>query len=179
MDHRKGGGCAGGGLLPTEVRPRSGAAPEPSARGAVSRGAGVVCRPAHGDHSRLNLHVMLRALPTSVRTARRFVRQVLAEVGLEQLADSAEPIASELVTNSVNAVAGGVSWVTVSVYVGEARVRLEVWDQSPVEPVRRAAGLDENGRGLEIVEALCTRWGCRWPEVGGKSVWCELTTGPR
>lgn len=178
MDHRMGGGCASGGVLPADTRCVDAAA-ERSARGALSHGPGAVCRPARGDHLRLNLHMMLRALPTSVRTARRFVRQVLAEAGLEQLADSAELIASELVTNSVTYAGAGVSWVTVSVYVGEVRVRLEVWDQSPAEPVRRDAGLDENGRGLEIIEALCTRWGCQWPDVGGKSVWCELTTEPR
>src|SRR5512139_2540463 len=102
MDHRRGGDCAGGGLLPAGVRSHADAQPEPprSERASLDPGAG--CSPG-GARTWLNLHVMLRALPTSVRTARRFVRQVLTELGLEQTADSAELIVSELVTNSVNA----------------------------------------------------------------------------
>lgn len=124
-----------------------------------------------------NLHMMLRALPPSVRTARGFVRSVLKELQLEQAVDNAELVTSELVTNSVRYAGEGVSWVMVSVYACESHVLLEIWDQSPGEPVlREEAGLSEGGRGLEIVEALSARWGCRWPKVGGKSVWCELTT---
>lgn len=120
-------------------------------------------------------HMMLRALPPSVSTARRFVRRALTAFGHEQISDDAELIASELVTNSINAAGAGVSWVTVSVHAHPAHVLLEVWDSCPGVPVfGHAAADDTSGRGLAIVEELSRRWGCRWPRTGGKTVWAEI-----
>jgi hypothetical protein len=71
------------------------------------------------------------------------------------------------------------TWVIVSVYACDSHVLLEVWDESADEPVVRAAGLSEGGRGLSLVEELSARRGCRWPEAGGKSVRCEQSTDLR
>ena len=55
-------------------------------------------------------------------------------------------------------------------------LRVEVADASQVAPAPRHAGDDEdatNGRGLELVELLCDRWGW-YPDGSGKRVWCEI-----
>ena len=57
----------------------------------------------------------------------------------------------------------------------EASVVIEVWDRDRAAPVPRdvTAG-EEGGRGLLIVTALSTRWGCFAGPQGGKAVWAEL-----
>jgi hypothetical protein len=56
-------------------------------------------------------------------------------------------------------------------------LRVEVTDDgAPGLPQRRAAGNDdENGHGLQLVEALATRWGCRRAGSGTTTTWFELT----
>ncbi|MGW4891451.1 ATP-binding protein [Kitasatospora sp. NPDC004240] len=55
-------------------------------------------------------------------------------------------------------------------------LRVEVADASQAAPAPRHAGADvdaTNGRGLELVELLCDRWGW-YPDGSGKRVWCEI-----
>ncbi|MFD0272780.1 ATP-binding protein [Kitasatospora sp. NPDC127111] len=55
-------------------------------------------------------------------------------------------------------------------------LRVEVADASQAAPAPRRAGADAdatNGRGLELVELLCDRWGW-YPDGSGKRVWCEI-----
>ncbi|WP_328955516.1 ATP-binding protein [Kitasatospora purpeofusca] len=60
-------------------------------------------------------------------------------------------------------------------------LRVEVADASQIAPAPRHAGADvdaTNGRGLELVELLCDRWG--WYSDGsGKRVWCEISPDAR
>jgi two-component sensor histidine kinase len=57
-------------------------------------------------------------------------------------------------------------------------VRVEVADASRAAPApRHAAGDATNGRGLELVEMLCDRWGW-YPDGSGKRVWCEIGSAP-
>jgi anti-sigma regulatory factor (Ser/Thr protein kinase) len=127
--------------------------------------------------------LLLGALPSAVPCARLHARQVLWEWGLSEIAESAELLVSELVTNGVKA-----AWATdhgppVQVRLSAHRVHLlvEVWDgntQPPVhrEPENDVPALDaEVGRGLFLVETLSERWGwypTRSPE--GKVTWCEI-----
>jgi len=53
----------------------------------------------------LSAHLPLGALPTAVPCARGYTRAILDEWNLADLADAAELIVSELVTNSVQATA--------------------------------------------------------------------------
>ncbi|MER6398031.1 ATP-binding protein [Kitasatospora sp. NPDC001603] len=58
-------------------------------------------------------------------------------------------------------------------------LRVEVADASQAAPAPRHAGADAdatNGRGLELVELLCDRWGW-YPDGSGKRVWCEIGAG--
>ncbi|MFE2724957.1 ATP-binding protein [Kitasatospora sp. NPDC059327] len=60
-------------------------------------------------------------------------------------------------------------------------LRVEVADASQVAPAPRHAGPDAdatNGRGLELVELLCDRWGW-YPDGSGKRVWCEIGADAR
>ncbi|WP_037856955.1 ATP-binding protein [Streptomyces sp. NRRL S-31] len=85
--------------------------------------------------------------------------------------------ATELLTNVIDHLGEGTP-VTVRV-IGTAaehgRVRVEVTDPAPDSPpvLRSAAGWEESGRGLALVDALAERWGV---DVGPdrKTVWCEL-----
>ena len=116
-------------------------------------------------------------LPTAVPCARLHVVHVLREWGLRDLADDAEMIVSELVTNAVEASTLLPERPPVSLRLlltGKSLV-IEVWDHSPLdlEP-READADDECGRGLTVVAALSDRWG--WERTGHdrKVVWAEL-----
>jgi anti-sigma regulatory factor (Ser/Thr protein kinase) len=128
----------------------------------------------------------LGALVTATPCARMHCRAVLAEWGLNALAEAAELVVSELVTNAVRASTdaggrprydgAGLPVVIVRLGTDGFRVMIEIWDSIPGAPVAEQAGPDdENGRGLLLVEAVCARWSWEtvpgWP---GKVVWAEL-----
>ncbi|GAB2694193.1 SpoIIE family protein phosphatase [Kitasatospora kifunensis] len=102
--------------------------------------------------------------------ARRFTRATLADWGLSSLADSAELLVSELVTNAL-------------VHAQEPQrlrlfrdrmLTLEVADSGRQAPRLRPSGSqDEGGRGMYLVNELAQRWGSR-PTRSGKVVWAEL-----
>ena len=97
--------------------------------------------------------------------------------GLGEYAEDAEIITSELVTNAVQHVCGNGTetiGVTLTHAGSPAAVTVVVSDSSPHGPVRRdtPAG-SEQGRGLQIVEALSAHWGWR-REDGGKAVFAVL-----
>jgi DNA-binding NarL/FixJ family response regulator len=107
----------------------------------------------------------------SARTARRFVAEVLAGWGYDDLQDSAALLVSELVTN---AVVHAHSDVELAVHLRPQRVRVEVIDQAQEVVRRRDAKDDEqSGRGMALIEALATAWGID-SLLSGKSVWFEL-----
>jgi anti-sigma regulatory factor (Ser/Thr protein kinase) len=127
----------------------------------------------------LGTHLELAALPTAVPCARQHVRSVAHEWGLPELADTAELLASELVTNAVQASerlktrADLAAIPVVRIWLASDRTSLaiHVWDGSSEHPVQHQAGPDEeHGRGLMLVEALGKDWGsCRTAD--GKVVW--------
>ncbi|SEB71919.1 Anti-sigma regulatory factor (Ser/Thr protein kinase) [Streptomyces sp. 2224.1] len=91
-----------------------------------------------------------------------------------ELADSAELLLSELVTNAVRAQAPGVAEVGIRFAWADGRLRLEVRDASDELPVRGEAKEDEEcGRGLVLVDALASGWGVD-RDGTGKTVWAEL-----
>ncbi|MFI6346485.1 SpoIIE family protein phosphatase [Streptomyces sp. NPDC050560] len=107
----------------------------------------------------------------SVGRARELARARLLEWDLDPLADTAELLVSELVTNALR------------YGEGEIRLRLlldrtlvcEVWDAGLVQPRRRRArDTDEGGRGLQLVGLLSAAWGSRRTPAG-KTVWFEMS----
>jgi two-component sensor histidine kinase len=113
-----------------------------------------------------------RAFPaelSSVAAARRFVRAALDGLP-DDRRDGLTLVVSELATNALLHAATGFE-VTVR---WNGSVRIDVSDGSPTMPVRRPATPREvTGRGLQLVEELCSRWGADARD-GGKSVWCEF-----
>jgi|SRR5580693_930411 anti-sigma regulatory factor (Ser/Thr protein kinase) len=111
----------------------------------------------------------LGAYPEAVALARTRTRALLTEWGLDELADDAAMVMSELVTNSVTATraAGLDTPVRVTLLAGLRTLLIAVWDASPEAPVPADAGDDdEDGRGLLIVETLTARWD--WKKVPGE-----------
>ncbi|MBT2411529.1 SpoIIE family protein phosphatase [Streptomyces sp. ISL-12] len=112
-------------------------------------------------------------VPRSAAAARRFVRAALDDVAPE-LADTAQLLTGELVTN---AVLHARTAAEVAVGVDDGRVRVRVSDDRPGRgPVpRRYPPYAGTGQGLALVERLASRHGAE-AEAGGrrKTVWFEL-----
>lgn len=112
------------------------------------------------------------ATPDSPAAARRLVGAVLAEGGHggSPLQD-AVLVVSELATN---ALIHARSPFSVAVRSEGEHLRLSVHDWSKAEPRLRASdSAAVSGRGLQLVAAVCDRWGVeRGPD--GKTVWAEL-----
>lgn len=121
-------------------------------------------------------------VPPSVRVARRWVADVLQEVGRPELVDSARLGVSELVTN---ALLHADPPVTIRVRGTIDHPRVEVSDQS-LDPPRRdqptngAEFLATFGRGLDLVASHSEKWGSDINVHGnGKTVWFEPAFEPR
>ncbi|MEX0171279.1 ATP-binding SpoIIE family protein phosphatase [Streptomyces sp. LMG1-1-1.1] len=101
--------------------------------------------------------------------ARGLVTEQLAEWNLTELADVCELVVSELVGNALRY---GNGPGELRLLRGE-RLVVEVSDTGPDLPQIQHADLsDEGGRGLQLINMLCRRWGsCR--TVTGKVVWAE------
>ncbi|MGW7164048.1 SpoIIE family protein phosphatase [Streptomyces sp. NPDC054884] len=107
--------------------------------------------------------------PAAVSGVRACVSGLLHDWGLDEEAFTLELILSELVTNAIRYATGP---ITVRV-IRDRTLICEVSDGSSVSPhLRRAAGMDEGGRGLFLVAQFADRWGTRYtPE--GKVIWTE------
>jgi anti-sigma regulatory factor (Ser/Thr protein kinase) len=129
----------------------------------------------------LHSFLELGALDGAVPSARLHARHVLREWGLAALADDAELVVSELVTNGVQA-SRAMTHASIRLWLVSDRTQVVVCvrDASPQPPVRMDVAEEaENGRGLLLVEAVSTQWG--WfdaqPAAGdapGKIVWSIL-----
>ncbi|MER7755656.1 ATP-binding protein [Kitasatospora sp. NPDC097643] len=140
----------------------------------------------------LQVQLAVQADPAEVGRARRWVRSRLLNHGVDPDAPIAETVVlvvSELVTNAV-VHTGCPAVLRLCLPVDETPaggaepagpLRVEVADASQSAPCPRRAGADEdatNGRGLELVELLCDRWGW-YPDGSGKRVWCEIGADAR
>lgn len=114
----------------------------------------------------------LAAQPSSAGVARRYVAATCELWRCEEVVEDAVAIVSELVANAVGH-AG-----TDAVLRLELRRQLltvAVSDGDPTLPVLRPHDdVSISGRGLGIVSALSTAWGCHPTSTGGKVVWSTL-----
>ncbi|MEV6702652.1 ATP-binding protein [Streptomyces sp. NPDC051453] len=110
---------------------------------------------------------------TSVRRARRLVTGQLGEWAVEDAADTAELLVSEVVTNALRYTRGP---LRLNLQVRDFRLRCEVEDTEADGPVRHVVDTDaEGGRGTELLDVLAEAWG-NLPTAIGKTIWFELIT---
>ncbi|OQR63838.1 PAS sensor protein [Streptomyces maremycinicus] len=110
--------------------------------------------------------------PAEAGRARTVVREHLHDWGLAGLADAAELMVSELVTNAL--LHSRRSPVALRLVRGDTLL-CEVEDDGHELPTLLSAGPgDEAGRGLRVVSALAREWGTS-RTAAGKTVWFELT----
>ncbi|GAA0340984.1 ATP-binding protein [Streptomyces turgidiscabies] len=116
----------------------------------------------------------------SAGLCRRTLRLILTMHGLIGLVDTAELLATELVSNAVRHTKGSAA---LRVRWSAGVLRIGAWDADPrpPEPPRELGELvdSEDGRGLGMVRACADLWG--WQPLSrfgnrGKFVWCELTS---
>jgi anti-sigma regulatory factor (Ser/Thr protein kinase) len=112
--------------------------------------------------------------PAAVGEARRFLRDVLDGCGVDQdLTDTAVLCVSELVTNAVIhsqtecSVRMVLEEFVLTTKVHDHGVREVVATEPPDDPLR------VHGRGLQLVEALSSRWGYEL-DADGTTVWFVL-----
>ncbi|CAL9422082.1 hypothetical protein SUDANB121_01889 [Nocardiopsis dassonvillei] len=151
------------------------------------RGAPAPERPGTADPSpeptmeehRRSARRRFPGLPSQIAYARRFVAR--------QLADCPDPttatlLTSELATNAITHSASGRSTGKFEVCVHRAPcwARVEVRDlgnlnESPRPQHRDPYDTAEHGRGLDLVEALASKWGSEPRGDGmGRKVWFEV-----
>ncbi|MFJ3976417.1 ATP-binding protein [Streptomyces sp. NPDC090021] len=119
------------------------------------------------------LIIRLLATPQAAPVLRHAVREHLGPDGHPD----AELCVTELLANVVRHLGEGTP-VTLRISGRATRTRVELTDPAPAaRPVRReAAGDEESGRGLALLDALSLRWGVT-QGYGTKTVWCELDPG--
>jgi serine phosphatase RsbU (regulator of sigma subunit)/anti-sigma regulatory factor (Ser/Thr protein kinase) len=110
--------------------------------------------------------------PAEVGRARAVVREQLHDWGLPKLADPAQSMVSELVTNALRHSRSRP--VDLRLVRGDTLL-CEVDDDDHDLPTLLSAGPgDEAGRGLRVVSTLAREWGTSRTN-SGKTVWFELT----
>ncbi|WP_369228979.1 ATP-binding protein [Streptomyces sp. R21] len=102
---------------------------------------------------------------------RRIVRAALNLWGRPDLAETAELLTTELVTNAFRHGTG--PDVGFRLYLCGDHLVIEARDGSPALPqLRSASPDDENGRGLFLVNAMADAWGT---SLDGTTTWCSLS----
>lgn len=118
--------------------------------------------------------------PRAVTISRRTLRLILTMHGLIRLVDTAELLATELVSNAVRHTKGPAA---LRVRWADGVLRIGAWDTDP-QPPEPPCRLDqladpdlESGRGLALVRSCADLWG--WQPLSrdgsrGKYVWCDV-----
>lgn len=149
----------------------TGAAPAAPAAPAPGPGAALATSPVVG---------VWPQEPASVPRARRALRETLAAWRMENVADDAELVLAELVTNAVEHCRPGAGHIETwaSVLPGRIGVRLEVHDPDAyrMPSLGRPVEAEVRGRGLQLVDALTGHmWGVTTRAgVPGKLVWAHV-----
>jgi hypothetical protein len=98
----------------------------------------------------------LGAIPSAPGCARAWTREILWEWGLASVADRAETVVSEFVTNAVNACCGwNLAVISVILTFNRDELAILVRDGHPGVPLPGTPGEDdESGRGLLLAWSL-------------------------
>ncbi len=142
------------------------------------------CRQRHWLLVPLQTHLELAALSSAVPCARGHVRAVAPNGVFRNWPTPLKLLASELVTNAIQA-SGTLRTAqtpVVRVWASSDGISMviHVWDASAAMPVRQASTAvdDEGGRGLLLVETLSKDWGTYRKLESGKVVWALVAADP-
>jgi anti-sigma regulatory factor (Ser/Thr protein kinase) len=116
----------------------------------------------------------LDAAALSARSAREVLREICADARVSPpVTETALLLVSEVVTNSV---LHGSGRPLLDISVRPQVLRVSVTDDAAALPrlQRNNPLLGDGGRGLQLVEALASRWGTDRRIPTGKSVWFEI-----
>ncbi|MET9800535.1 ATP-binding protein [Streptomyces sp. NPDC006368] len=134
-------------------------------------------RPQTDDVRRFAFELPARA--ESVARARRLIEDRLVRWSVEEpVRDAAALVVSELFTNAVVHTASG--RVVCELRDCGEQLRIAVLDEGcpAAEPRLRHVDAEERGRGLLLVDAMCSAWGAHDARHGaGRVVWAELAHG--
>jgi anti-sigma regulatory factor (Ser/Thr protein kinase) len=117
--------------------------------------------------------------------ARTFTHRTLCHWSLDHVSDDAVAVVAELaanaVTHAVPQAPDGEADVWLALCLEADHLMCAVTDPSDRPPVhpRATDSLEENGRGLCIVEAVSEDWGWVRHPPAGKTVWALLPISPR
>lgn len=90
-----------------------------------------------------------------------------------------ELVVGELASNAVK-VSRPQDVVAVRLTATSGQIVVEVWDSSDAGPRMRSPEMfSEDGRGLVLVDALCSSWSWYRAKSGGKVLWAEIPGGLR
>lgn len=108
----------------------------------------------------------------SAGAARRTVRAFCADHAIEDIADDAELLASEVMTNACRMATGP---VTMFLVADDGAFLCIISDDSDdrLPAPSLSAPLAESGRGLFVLDQLAGAWGAT-TTTGGKNVWFRL-----
>ena len=131
-----------------------------------------------GTAAYLSSALELAPLDTAASCARLHAVAVLKEWRLPRvLVEDAAMLVSELITNAADASSCLPERppIALRLIATDRSLMIEAWDMSPLdlEP-REAHPDDECGRGLTVIAALSTQWGCERTGYRRKRVWAEL-----
>jgi two-component sensor histidine kinase len=128
----------------------------------------------------------------SLKNIRDFIRETMSAWDwgspaddLTAVVDDLTSVVNELTSNAVLHAGMGAGAASSKAWVGMARtgntVVCAVADPSPAPPTRPATTpLADSGRGLQIVDALCDKWGYSTSAPSGKTVWARISlTNPQ
>lgn len=154
--------------------------PPRSARGShvrASRARPRSCRAPLGTRVSRDAEVLLRLwpVPSACGDARHAVRHFCESRSLAYLADDAELLTSELVTNAIK---HGTALITVLAIEREDTLVVAVGDDGEIgglitPPVSPPSVTAEGGRGIYLVDRIAGEWGTRLHH-DGKTAWFRL-----
>ncbi|MFE6761969.1 ATP-binding protein [Streptomyces sp. NPDC057689] len=116
------------------------------------------------------------AAPGELAGVRRAVRRHLELWGLSSVTDATQVCVTELASNVIKHVGTGTpSCLTVSVNGSYLRLEVSDTDGQRLPTLVRAGDLDEQGRGVALVDGVAARWGVI-VRGDSKTTWCEIAT---